>query len=283
MRMMLERDGGEQYFGEHQVSAIAVARDLEQMVEGLAASTASEKPFDKARAGLQAHALEQPIEDLYFARWGAPSDVYLSFVKGSSGSALSSVATLEDRVTHLTMILPEIVDISSDLARWQAELVIHDMLETGALHMALEDLDQIGELAQSVRGLVEETRLAAIEDIVTAVDDQRVAVTEAIDDQRRHLQIVLEAERVAALTGVDEQRIETLAMLQREREIVLEAVDRTVADAVATIPAQIQTGIDAFWVRAMQVGAASLVLVSRLAFLVLRHGRGRRAYDPGPG
>ena len=84
---------------------------------------------------------------------------------------------------------------------------------------------------------------------------------------------------MAVLDGVDEQRLETIEILRAERQVVLDAVDDDVEQALATLPTQIEEGIDLFWRRAIQIGGAGLALAGIAAFFASRHliDRARRA------
>ena len=286
MRHLFERGDADEFFGEHQVIALETARSIEQRAVVLASSAVKEEDVENGIAGVENYVNNFPIEDLYFARWREPGETYMKFLDTSSGGTLASVATMEDRVTHLTTALPEMVKVTADIARWESELAVRDLLGRRTVGEILDEFESIAELARHADELAATERKAATEDLVTGLDKQLTsltaaisaetqAITQAVDDQRRQIETMIQNERAAILVGVDEQREDTIELLREEREVILEAVDQTVDRALDraldTVPERIDDGVDAFWLRAIQVGSVAFVLGGAVVFLALRY------------
>jgi len=271
MRQLFERGNGDELLGEFQVLAAETARRIEREVAELAASTAPPEAVEAVRAGIEEYVARHPAESLHLALWGQPAEGYMKLLDAKSAGAFGSVATMEDSISHLTLALPEMVKISADLARWEAQLVVHDLLGSRTVAEVLAELRDVSRLAREVDELAATERLAATHDLVAAVNEQRAALLEALDAQRQLIQDLVRTERATALGEIDRQRLETVAQLQEEREVVVEALERTIAGALETVPDRIQEGVDAFWLRALQVGGPAAALAGIAILLAGRY------------
>jgi hypothetical protein len=191
-------------FGAQQRLAIVASRELSAAAVVILRGFMPPDMFDKSMTlgaeWVAAHPLKTPL----FARDSAV-ELVAPLMANQGGSALGTIGTVEDRVDSLTARVTVYGPFIPKLLRWQADLMLMDVPD------ALITVE--GRLVQSVQ-------------------DERKAVTEAIDQQRRASFDQIRDERIAFTKDLEATAARTI----RDATSVIEpAIDRESAAALAAL------------------------------------------------
>lgn len=206
MEQYFSDGAGKGLFGAQQRLAIVASRELTAAAVVILRDFMPPDLFDKAitigGAWVAAHPLKTPL----FARDSAV-ELVAPLMANQGGSALAAIGGVEDRVDSLTARITVYGPFIPKLLRWQAELMLMDVPD----------------------GLI------AVEDrLLQSVQDERKAVTDAIDHQRRASFDQIREERIAFTKDLEATAARTI----RDATSVLEPmVDRESAAALSAIEA----------------------------------------------
>ncbi len=206
MRQFFETGSGREVFGEHQPIAIETSRELEGKANELARSISVSGDPSGPRREIEAYAAAHPITDMHFVRETATKEFADLLAQDQSGglAVLGDLAVqfgdLSERLKFYAASLP-------NQSRWQAELLLLDILDEQAIDEFLGNVESID---------VSALRLADFADTLPAIIDEQA--TEAIR--------VVGEEAAIALSDVDRQRIETLEWFTKERIVVIDDLVR---------------------------------------------------------
>jgi len=246
-RQFLESPLGREELGVSQEFALETNLRVVQATEELVGRLVTPEEMDELRVIVLDWAAEHPIMTLSMARRSAAADL-IEHTTSESRGAFDVIHDLKFQVDDLTERLQVYATMLPKQARWQAEIVIDNVLRGEEVTQIRADIRSIEESMERVTEVVEGTpEILATEREAVFVDVtlQREAVLAAVTREREALVAALAAERaivLAALSGEREQLVEaasvqrlaTLDTLAEERVLVLEAID---AQRLATLDA----------------------------------------------
>jgi len=188
-------------FGAHQRLAIVASRELTSSAVVLLRDFMPPDLFDKAMTLGGEWVAAHPLKTQLFARDSAV-ELVAPLMANQGGSALSAIGGVEDRIDSLTARITIYGPFIPKLLRWQADLMVMDVPDTL---------------------ITVEARL------LQSVQDERKAVTDAIDQQRRASFDQIRDERIAFTKDLEATAARTI----RDASSVLEpVVDRESAAAL---------------------------------------------------
>jgi hypothetical protein len=197
---------GKGLFGPHQRLAIVASRELTAAAVAILQDFMPPEMFDKAISTGGAWVATHPLKTSLFARDSAV-ELVAPLMANQGGSALSAIGNVEDRVDSLTARITVYGPFIPKLLRWQAELMLMDA------PAALIDVE---------------------DRLLRSVQDERKAVTDAIDQQRRASFDQIRDERIAFTKELEATAARTI----RDATAVLEpVVDRESAAALGAFEA----------------------------------------------
>ncbi len=150
---------------------------------------------------------------------------------GAVESLNEQVADLGDRLSTLTVLIPEMMRAESMLIA-ERILARDDLLATRRdIRVAADSLEQLAKLDERLVEIVESEREIVIEMVRTEI----AGVTGEVDRQREATLAAITKEREAILASADEQREHTLAAITAEREAIVSAVGAETDKAFASL------------------------------------------------
>jgi hypothetical protein len=279
MIRFFEEGAGKQAFGEWQGVALKAMQTIEVDGRSMATGFAEGKTADELRPHLLEWVEEHPIESLRFNRVSiTPLLAEVTKTRGRGAGAV--MGSLDEGIGDLSDRLKIYADTMPNQARWQAELLIDDLLRSGALDETLDDFgrlneltttlealtDPLGELAAEVPELLERERSI----LLRALREERRILTEFADGQREASFEGIAAERLALLAFVREERIATIDQLHQERLEIMEELDTMTAKVLDASVERTEELIDHLFWRLAQLVGALIVLCALLVFVGLR-------------
>jgi hypothetical protein len=259
-RQYFTEGGGKSYFGDQQACALETTRALADKATDIVASVVSEENGEKLRDSGRAWVEEHPIEGKLFVRPTARAHL-AGLVPEEQQGGLKAVGSIEEtfrdlnnRLTILTVQMP--VE-----ARWQAEYLTHSLFEERVLEPTESVLDTM-DIMVDFLGEFEATLAAQTSTLLLGFEKERIAVFDAVGEEREEVLTAIEHERLSIMAKLDEQLLSATAELD-----------------------EIGRGlIDHFFVRLIEVlvamGAAVFLMVLLVLFVLRK--RGARTIDPKP-
>ncbi|MBU8895047.1 chemotaxis protein [Corallococcus sp. M34] len=190
--------------------------DMEAQVEAQWRHVTGRSDVSPARARVHAWATAHPLTGPLVARESTAS-LLADVADVSGGGLLQSAAGLVEDTQDLTARVDLYAASLPRQARWQAELVAVDALESPALRTSVSELSRTVDILASMG-----ERMA---DLPALVDRERVAVTAAVARERVALQVFFTGERQAVLADLSRERIAVMLGLHSERVATLEQLD----------------------------------------------------------
>ncbi|MBJ6763061.1 chemotaxis protein [Myxococcaceae bacterium JPH2] len=191
-------------------------KDMEAQVEAQWREVTGRSDVSPARAHVHAWAQAHPLTGPLVTRESTAS-LLAAVADVSGGGLLQSAAGLVEDTQELTARVDLYAASLPRQARWQAELVAVDALESPALRTSVSELSRTVDILASMG-----ERMA---DLPALVDRERVAVTAAVDRERVALQEFLTGERQAVLADLSGERVAIMVGLHSERVATLEQLD----------------------------------------------------------
>ncbi len=222
-----ETGAGSDRFGPMQEIAVNACVRLEERVIAFLESFAHGDYPDVREATLR-WVEEHPITSPLFAR-DSVIVLMADLMQDPDTRAFASLGRLELTVNDLMARLTLYGAAMPRLARWQAELLIHDTLNAqqplGELLVDTKELlataERIAELSDNVPELIQGEREAILLAIQTLVDRQIGDLDVLVDQHRLALMTDIEMERIAIFDSIDAQRLDTIAALDTQAEKIL--------------------------------------------------------------
>ncbi len=235
----VENGVGRDAFGPQQPLARDGARTMVAETTAFLRSVATnQETFEKARAEVERWATGNPIGYTFSAR--SSITPFLAQLRSEGRDAIvvvgevsETVETLSERLNTYAAQLPRQV-------RWQAELMVSEMVNEHALEAAVGDLHDLGSVARRADGLLADApnilgsagssarELVAGEcrALLENVNGQRLQTLEYATAERRAVLEALREERIAVITALRQERIESLKEIDA---IETRAVDSVIA------------------------------------------------------
>jgi flagellar motility protein MotE (MotC chaperone) len=174
-------------------------------------------------------------------------------------------------------------------ARWQADLLLMDMVDPSTLQQGLATAKALAESVNRVAPTVEHLPDSLAQErtaLFNAVSQERTNTLAAVDAQRQATLDFLRRERETIIDELRSERLVITANLRSEREALLQAINaqRTATmneleaagrDVVHNASQRGEALLDHMAVRSLQVLAVLLVAVC-IALVWLRRGSGNR-------
>ena len=205
MRDFFTTGAGRDAFGPLQSIAVEASEALERSVGELVASVTLSGDAPEVEPLVRAWADSHPITSMEFLRETTASE-FADVLGQDQAGGLAVLGNLAMQATDLSERLKYYAAAMPKQIRWQAELVLLELLDEADIEEFLGNVESIDRSA---------LRLADVADTVPAlVGDQAAFAIDALSD-----------ELLASLREVDRQRIETLDALTRERIAVMDQLD----------------------------------------------------------
>jgi len=234
MRVFFETGAGRERFGEQHPLVVQASRQLEAEAEALARSIARDPKMPEAHAAIAQWVEENPIESLLFGR-DSPTSTLADLVAGEKRGAFAVVGSLGESVADLSSRFTIYAEVLPKMARWQAKLLIEQIVgeeELGEAVLALNSLTaleaQVADamlLVDDLPGLVSTER----ELILSTLQAERAILTRFIEEQRLETFEFVQGERAAALHTLHDERVATMEELRLERAAIMADI-RVISD-----------------------------------------------------
>lgn len=297
MMAFMKQPAVQQRFGDfHSVVDETINRmdtEMEQLVRTSAPQANVADLRQKANAWAQAH----PIQTSLAGRQSVDAEVIRQAKQADMG-AVASIRALQESMGDLTARLDSYNVYAPKQARWQAELLLIDLTREPAVGAAMSNFTALSSAAvkasSSMEGmpdLLEHARAAVLADI----DNQRLAAQAFLREERTQVLDQLQRERIATVANLRGERLAATADLRGERQIVLDALhNEQVAtidglhgiseEALKNFDSRARGLIDHFFLRTLELMLLTLVLISLVAWILLRRFghkrlRGEKIYD----
>jgi hypothetical protein len=274
-----EDGAGKEVFGDWQPLARKAMETIEVDGRSMAAGFADGKTSRELRPHLEAWVREHPIESLRFNRVSVtPLLAELTETRGRGAGAV--MGSLDEGIGDLSDRMKIYADTMPNQARWQAELLIDDLLRSGQLDELLDDFGRLGELTgtlEELTGPLGELALQAPEllererqILLEAMREERRVLTGFVDGQRTASFEGIAAERLALLAFVREERIATIEQLHQERLDIMQELEELSVKMLDTSVERTASLIDHLFWRLAQLLGALILVCALLVFVGLR-------------
>ncbi len=264
---------GSAEFGEHQHFALAASRTTLDQIEAIASRVAIGPEYETVRTNIYRWAADNPLENILFARIST-TPLSAAALGGHPSGIFSSVGNMADEVRDLSARLNVYAELLPKQARWQAALLLS--AEAGDLSL-LETMRNIERHAAGIKDIVvflDSTKafLDAMPALLTGerqavmadIARERIAVMQELDSLLALTLRAIAAERAAVMGGITQERIATLQEL--------DAIATRLSDmAVDNAMDRVNTVIDHFYWRAVQLLAGLIILIAVAGYLALRY------------
>lgn len=219
MRQFLEVGAGSDLFGAWQSRALAVARTLEEDV--WRASRAASRSGDSTRG--EAFVAEwvggHPITSLAFRR-DRTAAVFIEWVQFDDPSGIAAAASIDAQVADLLERLEMYGEHLPKQARWQAQLLASDYLQSDQIGTLLADVQRISAEIEAVRVSLDSIG-AVFGDFQGILNRAVGGLGDNLTYQRETAFEEVDALRVAAMADVAAEAERLVVELSRQREAVM--------------------------------------------------------------
>jgi len=264
MRIFFTEGNGSQLFGEWQYMAIKTAEQLENEIFNLAQATSGTADMPNTMQFVNSWAQDNPIEDLFFIR--KSTNEYFAKILGLKGYSLGeTVGTLATSVFDIRQRLSIYTDQLPKQFKWQFEYLIDDYIRE-------MDVEGMQEKVISLTGSVDRIT-QFIENSPQLIDSTRILTLEEINKERIETLNALHNELIILLDALRDERVATLAEINRERIETIKAFETILTKALEQSKNPINSSIDHFFWRAIQL----IIMVAILTFIILFIFRRKRA------
>jgi hypothetical protein len=216
--------GGQDLFGAWQDDVVATTTRLDDEIWELGRSITKSGDVASVREEVNEWVAENPIDSVVMVRKStrALSAKLAAETGRGAGAAIGgiteTVSDLSDRLTIYAASVPS-------QARWQAQLLIYDMLDEAELESLgptteslADSFDRIAATVELTPDLVVSERAKTLEeldaiaqDLIDAIDRQRLAAIDAVASERIAVLDAVERERIAIIQAVREERTATVS------------------------------------------------------------------------
>jgi hypothetical protein len=212
---------GAELFGPQQSIATAASESLlDEIEDAVGAFTKTPESVsiikrDAVRPWVEVH----PIQDLLFTR-ESPLALYVDMAREYGHDAFASLRTLEEVAIELAQQVRVYATQLPKHARWHAELVTQEALESEPVRDMVDHLASLEDIARTSSAAVEK-----IDGITADLERHRDAITTLISDERTALLDGVGEERKASIEALGHERELIMGRISEERDTVLQAID----------------------------------------------------------
>lgn len=282
MQLLFEEGAGKQFFGESQSLAVNASKLLEAEVFRQATSIVGSERAREVRTELYNRARENPPSDLSFGRRSGMTAESLLTAKELGGGGLKSVGQIDDTVRDLSDRLTIYIEQVPKEIRWNSELLVLELNRDiiAPLKTNVESIDRslvgIQKALDEASALIGSERQLVLEDL-----DVKLAETlKAIDVQRLATVDVLQEERVILLQEMNRQLVASLTALGQERAQGLSDLEALTAQSIEQGSRKTKELVDHLFWRVLQILLIAVVLFTLSSILIRRIFRERRPSEP---
>jgi hypothetical protein len=226
MTNYFESGPGKSAIGAWREYALEASKSLEQKMADLGSNIAPEADISNVREKLAAWAAEHPIEEGFIFRDTVVPDLH-STIGEKAMDAFQTVGVLTAEMNDLSFQLNIQMNLMPKQARWQAELMLEDIITQDQLESGLAAAELLGKTADRVAPVLEKGPEFLTEErqkVLDALRQERIATLEEIDRQRIAALAYATRERVAILKQLEQERLTATADLQQELALMRELV-----------------------------------------------------------
>lgn len=278
-------------FGPQQPIGIEAARELrEKFEETVFIKTLDPETLEDVRGRIREIARRVPLtgEGAIARRYTMTAEV-AEIVGSQEGDAFSMIGDVSMTLSELSHRLNTYIGGAGDLGRWQAELLVEDVLERPEVEATRQDVHRtagdVARLSESLEGIEGTLGPEGVEAILAQalalVREERKAVLADVERQRNLTLAYVSNERRIVLEAVNAQREVALAQIHQERVDSFVDLDRLGRQYLDHTTARALRVVDHLVWRVAQLLVGLLLLAAFLAWLVLRTTRGRGAVPVG--
>jgi len=237
---------------------------------------ATREEVDEIWSKIEAWAQEHPINGNFGLR--APTSDLAAFATASKAGGLAgSIASTEEGLADFASRADLYAEFLPRQSRWQAEILMEDMLRRDALGKSLGALEPVDvaitqvpiDLGALREDLIDDLRREGLL-VGSWLHDERVDSLRFLREERVAFMDQLESERLEIQKALAGEREEILAEIRREREASFRDLESIISSAVEQSRKDL---IDHFFVRTAQLLAVMLPVVFLGVFVLLRFGR----------
>lgn len=272
MTTFMERPELKQTMGDYYPVVTETLTNMQTEVERLVKAVAPKANVADLRQRVRGWAEAHPIQNSLASRQSADPDVIKKVGQtnlgtfGSIKELAESMGDLSARLDAYNLYLPK-------EARWQAELLVGDLMRDPTIKAAAASMDSLANTGAKL-----DTERLSIQDFV---HQERLQTLDALQQQRIATIAAVHAERLGATADLHNVRLSATADLRKEREAVVEALHTQEVELLNGVNAatdrHIQTLgtkghdlIDHLFLRAIELMLLTLVLFSLVAWILLR-------------
>lgn len=263
---------GSDEFGEWQPLAVRASADLVGRAAAIARLATTDSGYVNGEQFVTEWAREHPVESLGFARqhtaaaWAAELGVGARGGLAAAADISESITVISNRLSMYAAALPK-------QARWQAELLLWEVLDDPD---AQAFLAQVGSIDSSVVSI--EEQFGDIRNVFVRIDDILAAtVNDAFDELDAQVAEMMDnmLQEQGALTAmIEAQRQAIFDDVTLQRVAAMEELDSIVQHAVQVAVADSNQVIDHLFLRTIQL-LAGLILIAVIGGAVFMRAKRR--------
>jgi hypothetical protein len=261
--------------------ALRAIERMEAEFEALEMSIAKPGGLERASDMVHGWAAENPIDTSIVTRRSTSAELARFTAQAKPGLS-RAVGTLTESVGDVWARLDVYSTYLPKQARWQAELVVRQVLAGEEVGGAFDDftritdaIDRIAETVEHAPDIVERER----EELLRALQAERVAALETLNKEftatvdlliEARIEMaaeVIEAERLAVLEALTAERIAILEAIHQERVATLEEMDQIVGGLAEDAMRRV---VDHLFLRTVQLILGLLVVGVIIGIVVFR-------------
>ena len=293
MNAYMARSAVKQTLGESHPVVAETLTNMDAEMARVVRAVAPDANVADLRQRVTAWAEAHPVQFSLAGRQSADPDVIKKAGEADLGT-MASIKALGESIGDLTARLDAYNVYAPKQARWQAELLLSDVARNPQVSTALSNfvvLSNTAAKASSSMDRIPEVVAQAREAVRADIEGQRLSTQAFLREERLQTLDALQQERIATVAAMRGERLAATADLRGERQVVLDAIRndevavmndlRTMSGkAVQDLDARGRNLIDHFFLRALELMLLTLVLLSLVAWILLRRFS-RRPRDRG--
>jgi hypothetical protein len=218
----MEQPAVKQKLGESYPVVTEAFNRMEAEMEQLVQVSAPSANVATLRKVVVSWADEHPIQASLGGRPSMDAERIRKLGESDLGT-MASIKALGESLGDLTARLDSYNSFLPKQARWQAELLLSDLVQGPAFHAASSNFATVSNaLAKTSDSMEKMPEL--VEQARNAVDGQRLAMQDFLREERVQAFSLLRQERIALMSGISREEQAATADLRAERQIVLQAL-----------------------------------------------------------
>ena len=228
------------------------------------AAGASQQEIDEFWVTIEGWARKHPLQGSFTVR-DSTATLLAASTTVAGGGLGTAISNAQDELADFAVRADLYAEILPRQARWQAQLLIEEMM---AERLVAQAVEQAGPIQLSLEALpvdIEEERQALIEDIRREgvlvgqwIRDERVDSLEFASSERQTVLEALVEERIAILKGLTTERYALIEAADSQRAAFAQDLEAIVASALAQTRREL---VDHVFLRLAQLTAVVLPLV----------------------